>query len=84
MKISLITVCFNSEKTIEDTIKSVLKQTYDNYEYLIIDGASKDNTLDIIKSYEKKFKGKLKYISEKDKGIYDAFNKEKNMVEEEL
>lgn len=75
MKISLITVCFNSEKTIEDTIKSVLKQTYDNYEYLIIDGASKDNTLDIIKSYEKKFKGKLKYISEKDKGIYDAFNK---------
>lgn len=75
MKISLITVCFNSEKTIEDTIKSVLKQTYDNYEYLIIDGASKDNTLKIVKSYEKRFNGEMKYISEKDKGIYDAFNK---------
>ena len=75
MKITIITVCFNSGKTIEDTIKSVLKQTYENYEYLIIDGGSSDNTLDIIRSYEKKFKGKLKYISEKDKGIYDAFNK---------
>lgn len=75
MKISIITICFNSEKTIEDTIKSVLNQTYTNYEYLIIDGLSKDNTLNIIKSYEKKFKGKLKYISEKDKGLYDAFNK---------
>lgn len=75
MKISVITVCFNSGKTIEDTIKSVLKQSYDNYEYLIIDGGSSDNTLDIIKSYEDKFNGKLKYISEKDKGIYDAMNK---------
>ena len=75
MKVTIITVCFNSGKTIEDTIKSVLKQTYENYEYLIIDGGSSDNTLDIIRSYEKKFKGKLKYISEKDKGIYDAFNK---------
>ncbi len=75
MKISIITVCYNSEKTIEDTIKSVLKQTYKNYEYLIIDGKSKDKTLDIIKKYEDKFEGKLKYISEKDKGIYDAMNK---------
>ena len=75
MKISLITVCFNSEATIEETLKSVLLQKYDNYEYLIIDGKSKDNTLDIVKSYEKKFKGKLKYISEKDKGLYDAMNK---------
>ena len=75
MKITIITVCFNSGKTIEDTIKSVLKQTYNNYEYLIIDGGSSDNTLDIIKSYEDKFNGKLKYISEKDNGIYDAMNK---------
>lgn len=75
MKISIITVCYNSEKTIEETIKSVLSQIYDNYEYLIIDGKSKDNTLEIVKKYEKKFNGKLKYISEKDKGLYDAMNK---------
>lgn len=75
MKISIITVCYNSEKTIEDTIKSVLKQTYDNYEYLIIDGCSKDNTLKIVKKYEKDFKGKLRIFSEKDKGLYDAMNK---------
>ena len=75
MKISIITVCFNSEKTIEDTIKSVLKQSYKNYEYIIVDGKSTDNTLNIIKKYEGKFDGRLKYISEKDKGIYDAMNK---------
>ena len=74
-KISIITVCFNSEATIEDTIKSVLAQKYDNYEYLIIDGLSKDHTLDIVHKYEKKFKGKMKIISEKDKGLYDAMNK---------
>ncbi len=75
MKISIITVCYNSEKTITDTLESVLKQTYKNYEYLIIDGKSKDNTLNIIKLYEPKFKGKLRYISESDKGLYDAMNK---------
>lgn len=75
MKISLITVCYNSENTIEDTIKSVLYQDYINYEYLIIDGGSKDNTLNIIKKYEKKFNEKMKYISEKDNGLYDAMNK---------
>lgn len=75
MKISLITVCFNSEDTIKDTLNSVLKQTYTNYEYLIIDGKSSDHTLDIVREYEKKFNGKLRYISEKDKGLYDAMNK---------
>lgn len=75
MKISLITVCYNSERTIEDTLKSVLEQEYKNYEYLIIDGASKDHTLDIIKKYESRFNGNLKIISEKDKGLYDAMNK---------
>lgn len=75
LKISIVTVCFNSGKTIEDTIRSVLKQKYTNYEYIIIDGKSTDNTLDIVKKYEPKFKGKMKVISEKDKGLYDAMNK---------
>lgn len=80
LKISIITVCFNSEKTIEETINSILNQTYQNYEYLIIDGKSKDNTVDIIKKYESKFKGRLKWISEKDNGLYDAMNKGINMA----
>ncbi|HIT21531.1 MAG TPA: glycosyltransferase [Candidatus Scybalousia intestinigallinarum] len=75
MKITLITVCYNSESTIQDTLESVLKQTYKNYEYLIIDGKSKDNTLKIVKSYEDKFNKRLKYISEPDEGLYDAMNK---------
>ena len=75
MKLSLITVTFNSACTIKDTIESVLAQTYEDYEYLVIDGASKDGTVDIIKSYEPLFKGKMKWISEKDKGMYDGINK---------
>ena len=49
IKFSIITVCYNAEKTIERTIQSVLQQTYDNYEYIIVDGNSKDNTLNIVK-----------------------------------
>ncbi|MBE6877566.1 MAG: glycosyltransferase [Ruminococcaceae bacterium] len=75
MFITIITVCFNSEKTIERTIKSVLNQTYDNYEYIIIDGVSTDNTLNIVKKYEPLFDGKMRIVSEKDNGIYDAMNK---------
>lgn len=75
MKISIITASYNSAKTLRDTIESVLNQTYDNIEYIIIDGGSKDNTLDIVKEYESKFNGRLKWISEKDNGIYDAMNK---------
>ena len=80
MKISIITVCYNSKKTIKDTLESVLKQTYKNYEYLIIDGLSKDNTIDIVKSYESKFDGRLKIVSEKDNGLYDAMNKGINLA----
>lgn len=72
MKISIITITYNSEKTIADTIKSVLVQTYKNIEYIIIDGKSSDKTLKIINKYKKK---KFKIISEKDYGIYDALNK---------
>ena len=75
MKISIITTTYNSEKTIEETILSVLSQTYQNFEHIIVDGASKDNTMEIVKKYESKYEGKLKYISEPDKGIYDAMNK---------
>ena len=75
MTISVITVTFNSERTIRDTIESVLRQTYRDVEYIIIDGASKDGTLDIIKGYEPKFAGRMRYISEPDDGIYYAMNK---------
>lgn len=69
--ISIITVSFNSEATIERTIKSVLDQKYKNIEHIIIDGLSKDRTIEIIKKYN----DKVKYLSEFDQGIYDAFNK---------
>ena len=75
MKISIITVAYNSCSFIQHTIESVLAQTYPNIEYIVIDGGSKDNTVDIIKEYEPKFNGRLRWISEKDKGMYDAMNK---------
>lgn len=75
MFFTIITICYNSEKTIERTIKSVLAQTNKDYEYIIVDGVSKDATLDIIKRYEPLFEGRLKWRSEPDKGIYNAMNK---------
>lgn len=75
MKISIITATYNSARTLRDTIESVLNQTYDNIEYIVVDGGSKDDTLDIIKEYEPKFNGRMRWISEKDNGIYDAMNK---------
>jgi len=70
--ISIITVCLNDGKYLEETIKSVINQTYSNIEYIIIDGGSTDNTIDIIKKYE----SKIEYWSSGgDKGIYDAMNK---------
>lgn len=75
MRISVITVAFESDKTIETTIKSILFQSYPDIEYIIIDGVSKDNTISIIRNYESLFKGKLRWISEPDNGIYDAMNK---------
>jgi glycosyltransferase involved in cell wall biosynthesis len=75
MLFTIITVCYNSEKTIERTIQSVLHQTCQNYEYIIVDGASTDGTMNIVRKYEPLFQGKLKCISEPDQGIYDAMNK---------
>ena len=75
MKISIITATFYSERTLKDTMESILMQTWQDYEYIIIDGASKDGTLDLIKAYEPRFEGRMRYLSEPDKGIYDAMNK---------
>jgi glycosyltransferase involved in cell wall biosynthesis len=72
MKISIITVCFNSEQTIKATIKSVLTQSYNQVEYIIIDGASTDNTIKIIKEFSNSIDV---FVSESDAGIYDAINK---------
>lgn len=71
-KISIITACYNSEKTIEQTIKSVINQTYENIEYIIVDGASTDGTMEIVEKYKDQIDI---IISEPDEGIYDAFNK---------
>lgn len=74
-KYTIITVCYNSGFEIEKTIKSVKNQTFDGYEYLIIDGGSTDETLNIIKHHKSVFGDKCIFISEKDDGIYNAMNK---------
>lgn len=84
MRFSIITVSFNSEHTIERTLKSVLEQTYQDFEYIIVDGASTDGTLDIVKKYEPLFNGRLKWKSEPDTGIYNAMNKGIRMAQGEL
>jgi len=78
MRISIITVSYNSSKTIKDTFDSMLRQTFNNIEYIVVDGNSKDKTIEFIKEYEEKFKVRnieFKWISEKDNGLYDAMNK---------
>lgn len=82
-QVSIITVSYNSDETIEETINTVLDQTFKNIEYILIDGASTDNTLSIIKNYSKKASDlgiTYKWLSEPDKGIYDAMNKGLKMV----
>ena len=81
MKISLITATYNSAETLRDTMQSVLNQTFKDVDYIIVDGGSKDGTLDIVKEFEPKFEGRLRWISEKDKGIYDAMNKGVRMAQ---
>lgn len=71
-KFSVITVCYNAEATIEDTIQSVISQTYHHVEYIIVDGASKDRTMDIVNRYREHI---AIVVSEPDKGLYDAMNK---------
>ena len=75
MKISLITVTYNSGDVLRCAIESVLRQTYPDIEYILVDGASEDNTLDIIRTCESRFTGRMHWISEPDQGLYDAMNK---------
>ncbi len=78
IRISVVTVSYNSATTIEDTIRSVLTQSYPPYEYIVMDGGSTDETIDIIERFRQEFDGRnitLKVYSEKDDGIYDAMNK---------
>lgn len=75
MKISVITVTRNNGSLIAKTIESVISQTYKNIEYIIVDGASSDNSLKIIKGYSQKYPSLIKYISEPDSGVYNAINK---------
>ena len=84
MKISLITATYNSAETVRDTLQSVLNQTFKDIDYIIIDGNSKDNTMDIVKEFEPKFEGRLRWVSEKDKGIYDAMNKGVRMAQGDI
>ena len=81
MKITIITVVYNNYKTIKTAIESVLNQTYNDIEYIIIDGGSTDGTLDIINNYKDKIS---LFISESDNGIYDAMNKGVNLSSGDL
>ena len=72
MKISIVTSVYNNKDTISEAIESVLSQTYDNIEYIVVDGASTDGTVDVIKKYTDKI---TTFVSEPDKGIYDGLNK---------
>lgn len=73
-KVSIIIASYNSDKTISKTLESVVNQTFQDWECIVVDGMSKDNTIEIVKEYASK-DPRIRYISEPDKGIYDAFNK---------
>lgn len=75
MRISVITATYNSGRTISDTLESVLRQTYSDVELIVVDGASRDDTMDVVRRYEPRFGGRLRWTSEPDRGIYDAMNK---------
>ena len=75
MKISLITACYNSVGVIQTALDSIMAQTWQDIDYIVIDGGSTDGTQDVLREYEISFKGRMRWISEKDHGLYDAINK---------
>ena len=75
MKISIITATYNSARTLRDTLESILRQTHHDYEVIIQDGLSRDDTLKIARDYEPRFSGRMRIFSEKDNGLYDAMNR---------
>ena len=75
MKVSVITVCFNAAKTLPTAIESALRQRDVDLEYIVVDGGSRDGTVELLKSYEPKFNGRMRWVSERDEGMYDAINK---------
>lgn len=81
MKVSIITVAYNAEETIADALKSVAAQSYANIEHIVIDGASKDRTAEIVKTHSGRL---VRFVSEPDKGIYDAMNKGLKLATGEL
>lgn len=86
-KISIITPTYNSENTLHGTVEALLRQTFSDFEYIIIDGVSKDGTLDKIRSYIPRFEEKgvtVRIVSEPDKGVYDAMNKGISLAQGEL
>ena len=86
MKLTVVTVCFNAAEDLKKTLDSVLAQTFTDFEYLVVDGGSKDNTVALLESYKHLFvqSGKVfRYVSESDKGTYDAMNKGAKMAEGE-
>lgn len=87
MKVSVVTVCKNSEATIKDTFDSILNQKYRPLQYIVVDGASSDQTVSIIEEYEPEFSAshiEFLYLSEKDHGIYDAMNKGIRLADGEI
>jgi glycosyltransferase len=82
--VSIITVAYNDKQHIQMVMDSILSQTYDDYESIVIDGGSTDGTVDVIKEYEIKMNGKMRWISECDNGIYDAINKGIKMAQGDI
>jgi len=82
--VSIVTVCLNAEEHIGQAVESVLAQTYQPIEYVVVDGGSSDATLEIVRGYEPRFEGQMRWVSEPDEGLYDAMNKGVGMARGEL